>query len=74
MFTDKKENEMCCDKCMYFQSENKFCRRFPPTPVVVESNNVGNGNYSINPSKIITKFPIIPMPHVDFCGEFAKIK
>jgi hypothetical protein len=58
--------EKCCQNCIFFESANSFCRRFPPTPLVVKKKTQ---------SKFVVEgmFPIISKPTKDWCGEFEEI-
>jgi Fe-S-cluster containining protein len=64
-----------CINCKFFESKNSFCRRFPPTVVVEEReihedrSNYGN-SVSKNRQIIMTKFPVIIKPELDWCGEW----
>ena len=48
-------NINCCD-CNYFDRVTKFCRKNPPIAVECQ--------YGIK-----AKFPVIPRPNEDWCGE-----
>ena len=58
------ENEICCLKCKYFEPRSGFCRKNPPTPIAVIEK------YG---SHLMSAFPKIPMPSVDFCYQFVDI-
>ena len=70
------ERDECCKDCRFFEPRNSFCRRNPPTPIVIDtdrgysSNQRGGYNNSHKKDFIISKYPVISLPEVDWCGEF----
>lgn len=52
--------ETCCT-CLHFDSTNSFCRRYPPTTLLVD----GVFNKTV--------FPKIPFPKKDYCSEYINI-
>jgi hypothetical protein len=56
--------DTCCQNCKFFECRNNFCRRYPPTPMII---NVGGVQVTTS------NFPKITIPDVDWCGEFIKI-
>ena len=54
-----------CEKCKHFEARTKFCRKNPPTPLIVHENGK---------SFITSTFPKIQMPQLDFCAYFDKNK
>jgi hypothetical protein len=54
-----------CENCVFFQAKNKFCRRFPPQPVVIEILENGKRR-----DIVVSKFPVVVFPEIDYCGEF----
>jgi hypothetical protein len=57
------KNKLSCKQCTYFDSDNSFCRRFPPTPVVIKRDGK---------QLVVSKYPVIQMPNVDYCGEIRR--
>lgn len=55
--------ERKCENCKFFEEENGFCRRFPPSPTVVRNKNK-------NKFVVEGMFPIISRPDKDWCAEF----
>ena len=54
-----------CETCAFFEARTKFCRRNPPTSIVMEEDG----------KKFMTSsFPKIQMPQLDFCSEWQKMK
>ncbi len=64
--------EKCCESCKFFEPRNKFCRRFPPTPIVKDTENHYKSHTGEKGKRdfIISKYPVIAMPDLDWCGEF----
>lgn len=58
---DQTENKCCCAKCRFFEARSQFCRKNPPTPLVVPDA------YG---SHIMSVFPKIHCPLIDWCSEF----
>lgn len=61
------EREKCCANCKCFEARNNFCRRFPPQPIVIDSDK---GYNTTRKDFIISKYPVISMPELDWCWEF----
>jgi hypothetical protein len=57
-----------CENCAFFQAKNKFCRRFPPQPVVIEILESNGKRRDI----VVSKFPVVVHPEFDYCGEFQE--
>jgi len=56
-----------CENCAHFDQRNSFCRLNPPIPVVsLVLDDMGH-----KVQKIGSKFPVIGMPHVDYCGQWT---
>lgn len=53
-----------CIMCIYYEERSGFCRRFPPKPLVVPDT------YGTH---IMSAFPKIPAPNLDWCSEFKNI-
>jgi hypothetical protein len=61
---NNEENKNCCQNCEFFEPRTSFCRRYPPTPMII---NVGGVQVTTS------NFPKISIPDVDWCGEFNLI-
>lgn len=61
------EREKCCMNCKFFEARNNFCRRFPPKPIVIDTDKSYNNSRK---DFIISKYPVVSMPELDWCGEF----
>jgi len=61
------EDSKHCINCKYFDARSGFCRKEPPKPIVVPDSTVG-GRHGV-----LTVFPKIPMPLVDYCWEYDHI-
>ena len=55
-------NTKSCESCAFFEEDTKFCRRFPPTPLVVKKKMQ-------NKFVVESMFPIISKPEKDWCSE-----
>ncbi len=67
------ERDECCKDCKYFEARNNFCRRNPPTPIVIDTDkgySTSQRGVSHKKDFIISKYPVISMPDLDWCGEF----
>jgi hypothetical protein len=67
------DREKCCANCEFFEPRNNFCRRFPPKPIVIDTDKGYNSNNRKDYSRkdfIISKYPVVSMPELDWCGEF----
>lgn len=53
-----------CIKCKYYETRSGFCRKNPPVPLVIPDQN---GTH------IMSAFPKIPAPNLDWCSEFKSI-
>ena len=53
-----------CENCIKFERSTKFCRKAPPIPTTVTRD----GKVSI-----IAKWPVVPFPDRDWCGDFEAI-
>lgn len=56
-------DKVCCKNCVFYQLENKFCRRFPPTVLIITNPKSGD-------DIAVSKFPVITFAETDWCGEF----
>lgn len=63
MFIDTDHADNKCINCTFWDERNSFCRRYPPTSVVVNRNNR---------ELVISVYPVIQKPELDHCGEFNK--
>lgn len=59
------ENTNTCIKCKFYEPRSGFCRKNPPIPVVIPDK------YD---SHLMSAFPRIPCPELDWCGYFEKDK
>ena len=58
---ENNSDRICCANCKFFDSKTSFCRRNPPTPLIVFKG----------PQKFVEcKFPVIKMSSIDYCGEY----
>ena len=57
--------EAKCQNCKFFEKENGFCRRFPPSPTV--TRNTFKQKFVVE-----SMFPIIRKPETDWCAEFTE--
>ena len=62
---DEKFPENACIKCRWFEARSGFCRKHPPSPVIVPDK------YGVH---MMSAFPKIPAPNLDWCSEFEKIE
>lgn len=53
-----------CIKCCWFEPRSGFCRKHPPTPVIVP-DKLG--------THMMSAFPKIPAPNFDWCSEFCPL-
>jgi len=63
-------NKISCAICEFYEERTGFCRRFPPTPVVIA---VADKKYHENKDYAVSKYPVISFPDIDWCGEFKDI-
>jgi hypothetical protein len=59
--------EKCCKDCAFYESRNKFCRRYPPTPITISVKNKKTGKIE---EFVVSKYPVISFETTDWCGEF----
>ena len=59
--------EECCRKCEFYEERTGFCRRFPPTPVVIAIQNKHTKQLK---DHVVSKYPVISFPDADWCAEF----
>ncbi len=57
-----------CRGCEFYEDRTGFCRRFPPTPVIISVK--ANENKKENKDIAVSKYPVISFPDADWCGEF----
>lgn len=53
----------CCAVCSFFDQRTGFCRLRPPQVVMTYANRMAF------PTAV---WPKVPMPQLDWCGEFEK--
>lgn len=59
-----KEN---CNTCKWFEDRTNFCRKSPPTPMLITNTNNGYDR-----QKVAAMFPTVAFPHLDYCGGYTQ--
>jgi hypothetical protein len=62
----------CCKDCAFFEERNRFCRRFPPQPVVI-SVKKRDSDQDVRNDLVVSKYPVVVYPDSDWCGEFQPV-
>lgn len=61
-------NEKVCKECGFYEERTGFCRRFPPTPVIIGVKDKQTHELK---DYAVSKYPVISFPDADWCGEFV---
>jgi len=60
-------NDRVCKQCEFYEERTGFCRRFPPTSVIINVKDKKTNEFK---DLAVSKYPVISLPNADWCGEF----